>query len=68
MTTNESTAISNALKNIISVEPEYLLLDNEDSAKELSQVFLDGGGNGSITGPYLQAVQNLPKRIWYVQK
>lgn len=57
-----------ALNHITSTEEKYLLVDDENAAMELSQVYLDGGGNGSVTGPYLQPINNYPKRIWYVEK
>jgi len=71
MTTKE---IANAVKSIIntdndSTNEKHLIVSNKEDAETLSQLFLDAEtGGGSITGPYLQAINGSPTRIWYVDK
>ena len=60
--------IAKALRQIIRIDDNSLIVGSKEAAEELSQIFLDSGKGGVITGPFLEPVNNFPKRVvWYIE-
>ena len=69
MYTNQTAKeLAAAIKGIIKVEDGSLIVDSKENADTLSQLLIDAENEVcSVTGPFLQPVNNYPKRVWYVE-
>ena len=65
--------LAKAIKDITNTDIDktgdsYVIVKSKEAAETISQIFLDAGNGGVITGPYLQPINKKPTRIWTIDK